>query len=971
MLEIAEKFAGLVLELPDQKGARMFLNELSEQQPRAFRSLIAEPGLMADALALAAWSPLLSTTLVQNPDYLSWLNRERSNSRVRTCDELREALARFALMNSSLNPQILLARFRRRELLRIYLHDLRRTQTLVETTEELSNLADAILDYALGLARQDLENKHGSPQYVDQQGRVAAAEFCIMALGKLGSYELNYSSDIDLVFLYSDDGATSGQGVRGEVSNREYFVKLSETVARLVGQQANEGAAYRVDLRLRPHGRDGALAASLTESVRYYRETAQQWELQALIRARAAAGSSQLYSRFATAVRRNIFRPDISVKEALGSVRLAKQKIDRHQLGRQTRGFNVKLGTGGIREIEFIAQALQLAHGGRDRWLRVPHTLIILGRLADRDLITDQERTELSDAYMFLRAVEHRLQMEHGLQTHLLPHEAESRELVARRMGFAGEALAQFDYALQLHTGNVRRIYDRILGHLENTDSTSNPAAEANTVVVGSPLLRRPVSAGTAAAFAAATVLAPHVTSAGNAISVQPEALASALESAARNSLNPHRALMQTARFAASLEKTPERIEIASENLTALVSLCGASEFFGELVAANPLLIAELKLQRRTSRRDYRAILRSAIDPQTDFAAELSAFRREWARQLVAIGRADAAGEISLLESNRLQTELAVASINGAYLIARRELARRFGKLSAALRLSILGLGRLGSGGVDYGSDLDVILIYDSLAASPVISLTADEAYARLGELMIAALSSVTREGYLYRVDVRLRPDGKGGPLVCNSQAFLDYLVQRADVWEWLAYVKGRAVAGDLELGRMIETHARHAIHEAAQKIERQVLKDETRRVRDRLEKEKSKPRRHQGGIDIKYGAGGMLDVYFAVRYLQLRDDVRDEGDDRSTAATLERLREAESFSEADYLALGDGYAMLRAVDHSLRLIAGRSVRLPAADHAVTRDIAKQLGYSSAQVLIETLSKHLVAIRAAYDRITQ
>jgi glutamate-ammonia-ligase adenylyltransferase len=973
VLVIDEKFETLVRDLPDENGARMFLNELAEQHPRAFRSLTNEPGLMADALALAAWSPLLATTLVQNPDYLSWLNRERSNSRVRTCDELREALARFALMNSSLNPQVLLARFRRRELLRIYLHDLRRTQTLVETTEELSNLADAILDYALGLARQDLENKHGSPQYVDEQGRVASAEFCIMALGKLGSYELNYSSDIDLVFLYSDDGVTSGQGVRGEVSNREYFVKLSETVARLVGQQANEGAAYRVDLRLRPHGRDGALAASLKESVRYYRETAQQWELQALIRARAAAGSSQLYSQFAAAVSQYIFRPDISVKDALNSVRLAKQKIDRHQLGKQTRGFNVKLGTGGIREIEFIAQALQLAHGGRDRWLRVPHTLIILGRLADRDLINDQERTELSDAYVFLRMVEHRLQMEHGLQTHLLPHDEGPRALVARRMSFSGDdALGQFDLVLHLQAANVRRAYDRVLGHLENADSAIVTVTQATASAEGGSRSRRPVNAGTAAAFAAATVLARHVTiNEGESISVPPEALASVLEAAARDSLNAHRALLQTARFAASLDKTPEKVEIALENLVALVGLCGTSEFFGEVIASNPLLIAELRPQARTARRDYRAILRSSIDPQPNFAAELSAFRREWSRQLVAIGLADAAGEISLLESNRLQTDLAVASINAAYLIARRELARRYGRMNAGPRLSILGLGRLGSGGMDYGSDLDVILVYDSLVASPIASLTADEAYARLGELMIAALSSVTREGYLYRVDVRLRPDGKGGPLVSNSQAFLDYLAQRAEVWEWLAYVKARAVAGDLELGRMIETHARHAIHEAAQKFPPQSLNEETRRVRERLEKEKGKPGRRRDGIDIKYGAGGMLDVYFAVRYLQLRDDIRDEGDDRSTAATLERLREAESFSEEDYLAMSDGYALLRSVDHSLRLIAGRSSRLPAADHPVTRDIARQLGYSSAVALTETLSEHLVAIRAAYDRITK
>jgi len=256
VLVIDEKLEALVRELPDENGARVFLNELSEQHPRTFRNLVAEPGLMSDALALATWSPLLATTLIQNPDYHFWLNRERSNSRVRTCDELRESLARFALMNSSLNPQILLARFRRRELLRIYLHDLRRTQTIVETTEELSNLADAILDYALSLARQDLENKHGLPQYTDENGRVATADFCIMALGKLGSFELNYSSDIDLVFLYSDDGTTSGQGARGEVSNREYFVKLSETVARLVGLRDRLPGRHGL-----PHRRSALLVA--------------------------------------------------------------------------------------------------------------------------------------------------------------------------------------------------------------------------------------------------------------------------------------------------------------------------------------------------------------------------------------------------------------------------------------------------------------------------------------------------------------------------------------------------------------------------------------------------------------------------------------------------------------------------------------------------------------------------------------
>src|SRR5829696_824164 len=465
-------------DLPDQNGPRLFLERLAKEQPRAHQTLLKQPALLADVLALAAWSPLLSTTLEQNPEYLPWLSRERTDPRVRTRDELKEALARFALMNSSLNPQVLLARFRRRELLRTYLHDIRRSQTLVETMEELSNLADAILDYALSLARQDLDNRYGLPRRVDDRGRSATAEFCVIALGKLGSMELNYASDIDLVFLYSDEGVTAGTGERGEVSNREYFVKLSETIARIVGQSGGEGAAYRVDLRLRPHGRDGALACSLQEAVRYYMNNAQDWERQALIRSRAAVGSAELFARFKAAVTPAVFRPDVSVSGALASVRLAKQKIDR-QVEKKS-GFNVKLGRGGIREIEFIAQALQLAHGGRDDWLRVPHTLVSLGRLSDRGFITQQERSELSDAYYFLRCVEHRLQMEHGLQTHTVPESEEAQTLVARRMGFSGaNAQRDFVFALKTHAANVRNTYDRLFSEVEREEPVAVEEASA------------------------------------------------------------------------------------------------------------------------------------------------------------------------------------------------------------------------------------------------------------------------------------------------------------------------------------------------------------------------------------------------------------------------------------------------------------------------------------------------------------
>ncbi len=945
-----------IRDLPDPNSARLFLERLEKEQPRSHQKLLKQPALLADVLALAAWSPLLATTIEQNEEYLSWLSRERADPRVRTSDELKEALARFALTNSSLGTQVMLARFRRRELLRTYLHDIRRSQTLAETMEELSNLADAILDYALSLARQDVDNRFGLPRSVDERGRSTTAEFCVIALGKLGSMELNYASDIDLIFLYSDEGTTAGTGERGETSNREYFVKLSETIARLVGQSGGEGAAYRVDLRLRPHGRDGALAVSLNEATRYYMHSAQDWERQTLIRSRAAAGSAELFARFKEAVTPAVFRPDVSVSGALENVRLAKQKIDR-QVEKKS-GYNVKLGRGGIREIEFIAQALQLAHGGRDEWLRVPHTLVSLGRLADRGFITQPERSELSDAYGFLRTLEHRLQMEHGLQTHTVPEGEDAQSLVARRMGFAGgfsddKARKDFSIALKTHTGHVRTTYDRLFSEVEKTPD----------IVVDD---KREVPTDMAVAMSCARVLAPHMDKAWEGRLI---ALATRLLSLAARSLNPHRALVQLFRITSSLEKTDEHLQITETNLATLLRLCGTSDPFAERIAANPALITTLGCSAETAlRRDYRAILRAAVDAERNFPAELTALRLQWAELIVEIAALDVCNELSIFETNSLQTELATASMNVAYLISRREMARRYGSFSGGPRVAFYGVGRLGSGGVDYGSDLDILITYDSMVPSPIKTLTQDETYSRLVELMIAALSSITREGYLYRIDMRLRPHGKDGPLVTSSEGFLDYLRDESAPWEWLAYAKLRSVGGDQEMGRMIETHARHRIHANALKLDPNELKTVTRHVRERLEKEKG-GRGRKLGTDIKYGKGGMLDVYFAVRYLQLRDEVPDEGEDRSTAFTLERLREEGSLSEEDFLVLSNGYSLLRSVDHNLRLIMHRSTRLPDPNHVAAKDVATRVGFESVSEMQETLTEQMRAIRETYNRI--
>jgi len=945
-MSVRETVERLLNQLPEQRTPKLLFDRLLQTRPSLDRTFQRDGALLSDVLTLAAWSPLLATTIENNPDYLTWLQRERVNPRVRSCEELSESLARFALINSTLDPHVMLSRFRRRELLRTYLHDIRRTRTIVETTEELSNLADAILDYALKLSRQQLDNRFGTPQATDAQGRIIPGEFCIMALGKLGSFELNYSSDIDLVFLYSENGMTSAGGADGQLTNREYFVKLGERLMRFVSAQTGEGAAYRIDVRLRPHGRVSALACSLNEAIAYYRNEARDWEMQTLIRSRTSAGSTHVYATLMEIVRDLIYRPDVSVDEALARVRTAKEAID-EQRERDEKSFNVKLGRGGIREIEFIAQALEIAHGGRDPWLRSAHTLITLGRLADRSLISKEEHSQLSDAYHFLRALEHRLQMEHGLQTHTIPNDPARRELVARRMNFSsGDALPQFEAALSEHTDEVRTAFDRVFAF--ESPTVSQPKFD--------------VSQERDSTASAASLLAKHVA----ATDESTARLAALIRDEITSSGNPQRAATALARIAVSLEKEEPPLGISEPEARALVRLCGASEMFGEMIANRPSLIHSLPIKEPQPPRNYSFELASAIDDSDSFVSDLDALRRAWSRLLIEIGAKDAANELALPEVNRPLTELAVASMNSALTIAEREMNRRHQDIGE-FRVAVLGLGRLGSGGMDYGSDLDIVVVFDGEAPSPVQGLTHTEAYVRFVELFVAALSSVTREGYLYRVDLRLRPDGQKGPLASSAQSFTNYVEKRAGIWEWLAYVKLRAVGGDLDFGRAIESQVRSRIHELGCQTDTNQLRAETRRVRERLEKERAL--RPNAGISIKHGQGGMLDVYFATRYLQLRDRLPDDGNDRSTAQSLKSLRDTGSLDEATFADLSDGYSYLRSVDHQARLVVGRSPALPLPQQSAFADIARRLGCAGAENLSSELAKQMSSIHRAYERI--
>ena len=910
----------LTKDLPDAESAARFLTQLHEKNPSQYNKLFKNKGLLSDVLTLVSFSPLLAATLLQNTDYLWWLSRHRGESKVRGKDELLESLARFSLTNSEIETQILLARFRRRELLRIYLRDIRRLSTIAELTEEISNLADAILEHALQIAKQELNNRFGIPLETDRKNRAKQAEFCVVSLGKLGSKELNYASDIDLLFIYSAEGNTSGQGFKGAVTNREYFVKLAELSAKLVGQQTGEGAAYRVDLRLRPHGRIGALALSVKDTIRYYQTEARNWEKQVLIRSRASAGSSEIYRTFFSNVGDFVFSKDLSVENALENVRLSKEKINLEL--NKNKGFNVKLEKGGIREIEFIAQALQLAYGGRDEWLRSPHTLISLSRLADRKLLSETELTELFDAYEFLRHLEHILQMENGLQTHTVPLEIEKRTLIAKRMNCTD--LATFDEKLNFHTANVSRIFARIFGHQ-----------------------------------------IPRTAVAESGEKIEP------LEYKEPETSNFKSQISNFQLVISSLEKSDSDKKLSKSVTKTLRKLSETSPHFAEMLAANPPLVKNLaNPNNEFTEKNYADILFQATQKENDFAHKIAVLRKVWSGLLLEIAVYDVFETISLKSAKKFQTELAEASIETALFITKCELENRYSIRIQNLPFAVLGLGKLGGRGMDYGSDLDLVLVFDDETESLQMFQTIGTAafYAKAVEIFVTALSAMTREGHLYRVDLRLRPDGKNGATSIGKNAFLSYLRNRSVIWEWLAYVKIRGVAGDMELAESVEKQAREIIHRRAVTADISELKNETLRVRSRLEEEKSKRSKE---IDIKFGAGGMLDVYFAVRFLQLRDNVPDESGDRSTDFMLRRLQENKSLSDENFENMVGGYLFLKELDHNLRLTIGRSTRLPSANQNALQIISKRMNLESINDLLEKLTFHRLNIRAIFEDILE
>ena len=427
---VYESLAPLLASSPNPDAAANQFERLAETtSPEVMRLLDKHLSLVHYAIVVFGYSPWLGDTLIHNPDLFHGFVRERTLDRTHSREEFQESFARMRSRSFETDAAALLARFKRREYIRIMLRDVLGIATLAETTAEISALSDVLIEEALREADTQLQHRFGTPQWLDAEGRVADSRFAVLSLGKLGGNELNYSSDIDLLYLY--DGGMEAPGA--EISNREYFIRLAQQTTELLSRHTREGPVFRIDLRLRPQGSEGEPAVPLPHAIHYYSHIAHDWELQAMIKARHSAGDLGLARELVRAVQPYVYRPEVNfvaIKTALET----REKIGSHRrrsLLKQPaqRGIDVKIDRGGIRDIEFLVQCLQRIYGGGESWLRSRGTLFALQKLHDKEHISGKDFHNLTNAYEFLRNLEHRLQLRQGQQTHRLP-EAPARVAV-------------------------------------------------------------------------------------------------------------------------------------------------------------------------------------------------------------------------------------------------------------------------------------------------------------------------------------------------------------------------------------------------------------------------------------------------------------------------------------------------------------------------------------------------------------
>jgi glutamate-ammonia-ligase adenylyltransferase len=852
----------------------------------------------AALLNLLSVSSICAFRLSQDPKILLWLRQPEvclaHRDRVQMSHDLR-TVSGTSMAAASFRA---LRVWKGREMVRIALREVADVAPLEETTGELSQIAEICIRRVFDHWDAELRQRYGSPD----------ADFAILALGKLGGSELNHSSDVDLIFLYSQEGQLSSR-----LSYHEFFNRLVKKILETFSTRDAAGSLFRVDLRLRPEGSAGPLARSLDSMENYYGGFGETWERLALIKARGIAGSQELAYEFLRQHQPFIY-PKSPTPDLLEEIANIKRRIERDVVGADKLQRNVKLGRGGIREIEFVVQTLQFIHGARQTFLQEPSTLKALRALAELELVPRSEILELDRAYRFLRSTEHRLQIEAEQQTHTLPQNPDELRRLAVSLGFASSKA--FMTKLEQHTSAVRSVFRRIIAEAPS----GQPAGPVNLGIF----------ANQSHAERAMTDLAQGPS--GAHISPRTKQVFRKLRPSLLDELSkaadPDATLNQFVRFVQAYGMRSLLFELLVTNpklLELVIRTFDASRFAGDLIVRHPQLLEDItrdpRLNRAVDRGAHLERLRSL--GQTDALEAARGYRQ---RQLLRIILRDVLGLVEPESLYQEQSDLAEACL----LFVNEILGGN--------ELTLIAMGKFGGREITYGADLDVLFVGDKSSA---------------GQKLLSALAQPSAQGNLSRVDARLRPEGEKGPLVCSLKTYEIYYNNRAQPWELQALTRARPIAGPLQDG-FIEI-AKNAWLKSGQNAELYASVDH---MLERI-------RRDRGSgsdfFDLKTGIGGIIEAEFLVQAVQMRAQVWEPNWTR--AADL--LRKQDQLSDSDIDQLIDAYRFLRRCESVLRRYENRSVSALPAGLSEQFRFCRRLGFAD----VDEFPKQYGAARASIHEI--
>ncbi|MFZ4858810.1 MAG: bifunctional [glutamate--ammonia ligase]-adenylyl-L-tyrosine phosphorylase/[glutamate--ammonia-ligase] adenylyltransferase [Desulfuromonadaceae bacterium] len=960
---------GLKSPSPDQ-ALNSFERLTGVISPEDLHKLAERKKRLAQCILLCGSSPFLVNLMFKSPDIVRWLFLENGIDHGRTAEDMYAAVAAtvdestgFAALQKALRC------FKRQDIVRIAARDLSGLAPLEEVMRELSDLASSTLQVAYQVCRRCLIRDHGAPVLAGENASLFEAEMTVIGMGKLGGRELNFSSDIDIIYFYeSDKGETSGiesssGSKKGIISLHAFFNKLGEMISKALSQVTEDGFVFRVDVGLRPEGKSGDMAVSLRSAEIYYESWGQSWERTAMLKARPVAGSLALGEQLLKTLQPFIYRKYLDYN-LIEDMKQMKQKIDA-SLARSREGeINLKLGRGGIREIEFFIQALQLVYAGKNPKLRERNSLRALDTLLAANLLGEDDHLKLREAYRFLRSVEHRIQVVQERQTHNLPLKEEEMLALSRRSGYLrSNGLGRFREVLEEHRDYVSFIYGTLFhsrdAKLEQDIHPQvlfllDPKADAD--LVKDMLAERHFEDVDRAYENLLSLRRGPVR--GNLAERSRrilEKIAPLLIQELFDSYDPDLALTNLERFMSVIATRSSYYALLAENsatIKLLVSLFGMSEFLSKILISHPELLDSLVSRSGSSiskeKETMQEELATLLEQSDYFEDHLNILRRYRNEEFLRIGLNDIHGRLMQGEVTSQLSLLGEVCLAAASRLAGEELGR-FGRPtwqqggdSAEAHLAIVAMGKLGGGELNYHSDLDIIFVYDHQGVTDGgKQISNHEYFAKLAQKIISILTMQTREGFVYKIDTRLRPSGNSGPLVTSLDSFLEYHRKEAQIWERQALTKARVVHGDEVLAGQLHDIIRQTIYGTT-------IDDEggreIRRLRMRMENELAKE--SDGNYNIKTGRGGMVDVEFAVQYLQLKEGCHYPG--LRTASTVVALKEISTLGllpEGNAGTLLAGYKFLRKLENRLRIIHDYSANDLSGSRTYLNKLARRMGY--------------------------